>query len=85
MHLPILIVGCELVKFLSLSNWYYFEIEWLKEPHWTTHFLKLSLIKEGTTEKVSQFLMPLKSILDKGLCFNYQKCIFELYKKVKHS
>ncbi len=38
-------------------------------------FFKLSLIK-------SQFSMPLESILDKGLCFNYQKCIFELYKKV---
>ncbi len=33
MHLPILIVCCELVKFLSLLNSYYFEIEWLKEPH----------------------------------------------------
>ncbi len=37
----------------------------------------------GTTEKVLQFLMPLKSIYNKNLGFIEQKHIFEHYKEVQ--
>ncbi len=43
---------------------------------WNNPFLKYTLITEGATEKVAQFIMPLKSVYDKNLCFNGQKCIF---------
>ncbi len=33
--------------------------------------LRLTLITEGATEKVSQFIMPLKLVYNKNLCFNY--------------
>jgi hypothetical protein len=36
---------------------------------------KLSLIKEGATGRVSQFIMPLKSVYIKNVCFSEQKCI----------
>jgi hypothetical protein len=39
-------------------------------------FFKLSFIKEVTTEKVSQFTMPLKSIYNKNVCVQKLKCIF---------
>jgi hypothetical protein len=35
----------------------------------TARFLRLPLITEGTTKKVSQFLMPLMSIYDKNHVF----------------
>ncbi len=41
----------------------------------------VSLIIEGATEKVSQFLMPIKSFYEK--CFNEQKSIFEHCQIVK--
>jgi hypothetical protein len=36
------------------------------------HVFEFSLIIEGTTEKVLQFTMPLKSINSKNLCFDEQ-------------
>ncbi len=36
-----------------------------------------SLIIEDNTEKVLQFIMPVKSIYNKNLGFIEQKCIFE--------
>ncbi len=50
---------------------------------WNSAFFTVSLIVEGTTEKVSQFIMPLVSIYDKMLCLNEQKCIFEHCMKIK--
>ncbi len=38
------------------------------------HVFAFSLIIEGTTENVLQFLMPLKSIYNKNLGFIEQKC-----------
>ncbi len=37
---------------------------------------KLSLIKEGANGKVSQFIMPLKSVYIKNVCLSEQKCTF---------
>jgi hypothetical protein len=39
-------------------------------------FFTFSLIIEGTTEKVLQFIMPLKSIYSKNLCFDEEKMYF---------
>jgi hypothetical protein len=39
-------------------------------------FLAFSLIIEGSTEKVLQFVMPLKSIYNKNLSFAEQKMYF---------
>ncbi len=39
-------------------------------------FINLLLIIEGATEKVSQFVMTLKSICNKNIYFVEQKCIF---------
>jgi hypothetical protein len=44
---------------------------------WNSAFFAFSLIKEGTTEKVLQFKMPLKSIYNKTLASSNKKCIFE--------
>jgi hypothetical protein len=44
---------------------------------WNSKFFAFSLTIEGTTEKVLQFPMPLKSIYNKNLGFIEQKCIFE--------
>ncbi len=40
-------------------------------------FLTFSLIIEGATEKVLQFIMPLKLMFIKNVGFNEQKCIFD--------
>ncbi len=40
------------------------------------------MIVEGTTEKVSQFIMPRMSIYIKLFGLNEQKCIFEHRRKV---
>jgi hypothetical protein len=40
-------------------------------------FFAFSMIIEGTTEKVLQFVMPFKSIYSKNLGFIEQKCIIE--------
>jgi hypothetical protein len=40
-------------------------------------FINLSLIIEGATEKISQFVITLKSIRNKNVYFVEQKCIFE--------
>jgi hypothetical protein len=45
--------------------------------------LKLSLIMEGTTEKVSQFTMLIKSIYNKNVRFDEQKCTLEYFRKVQ--
>ncbi len=50
---------------------------------WNSTFFAFSLMIEGTTEKVLQFIMPLKSSYNKNLGFNEQKCIFEHYKEVQ--
>jgi hypothetical protein len=41
--------------------------------------LKVSLIKEGANGKVSQFIMPLKSVYIKNVCFSEQKRIFIIF------
>ena len=46
-------------------------------------FFDFSLYIEGTTEKVLQFKMPLKSICNKILGFLEQKNIFEHYREVR--
>ncbi len=46
------------------------------------HF-KASLIIKGTSEKVSQFMMLLKSIYNKNICFNTQKFTLKRYRNVK--
>jgi hypothetical protein len=43
---------------------------------WKPTFFALSLIIVGTTEKVLQFIMPLKSIYNKNLGFVEQKMYF---------
>jgi hypothetical protein len=43
-------------------------------------FLTISLIIEGATEKISQFIMPLKLIYCKNFGFIKQKCILTLQK-----
>jgi hypothetical protein len=45
-------------------------------------FFAFSLIIEGATEKVLQFIMPLKSIYNKNLGFVEEKCIFVHYREV---
>jgi hypothetical protein len=40
------------------------------------HIVRLSLISEGATEKVSQMAILLKSVYNKNLCFNEQKMNF---------
>ncbi len=40
------------------------------------HFFAFSLIIEGTTEKVFQFIMPLKSIYNRNFGFIEQKMYF---------
>ncbi len=47
------------------------------------HIFAFTLIIEGTTEKVLQFVMPLKSIYSKNLGFIAQKLVFEHYRKVQ--
>ncbi len=41
------------------------------------------LIVGGTTEKVSQFSMPIMSVYNEILCLKEQKCIFEHGRKIK--
>jgi hypothetical protein len=38
-------------------------------------FKKMLLILEGTTEEVSHSTLLLKSIYDKNICFDEQKCV----------
>ncbi len=40
------------------------------------HIFAYSLIKEGTTEKVLQFIMPLNSIYNQNFGFAEQKNVF---------
>jgi hypothetical protein len=42
----------------------------------TAHFFAFSLVIEGTTEKVLQFMMPVKLIYNKNLGFIEQKIFF---------
>jgi hypothetical protein len=44
---------------------------------WNSTFFAFSLIIEGTTEKVLQCMLPLKSIYNKTLVSLNKKCIFE--------
>jgi hypothetical protein len=44
-------------------------------------FFAFSLIIEGATEKVLQFIMPHKSICNKNFGFNDQKMFFEHYRE----
>jgi len=43
---------------------------------WDSVFFAFSLIIEGTTEKVLQFIMPLKSIYSRNFGFIAQKNVF---------
>ncbi len=48
-----------------------------------TSLFTLPLIIEGATEKVFEFMMPLKSIYNKNLSFIEQKCICQHRRKVE--
>jgi hypothetical protein len=48
---------------------------------WNSTFFAFSLIIEGTTEKVLQFILPLKTIYKQNFGFISQKCIFEHYRE----
>jgi hypothetical protein len=43
---------------------------------WNSTFIAFSLIIEGTTEKVLQFMMPLETIFNQNLGFAEQKMYF---------
>ncbi len=45
--------------------------------NWNITLKRLPLIIDGTTEKVSQFIMLLKPVYNKSLYFVEQKCIFK--------
>jgi hypothetical protein len=47
------------------------------------NFFAFSLIIEGTTDKVLQFIMPPKTIYNKNLGFIKQKMYFEHYREVQ--
>jgi hypothetical protein len=48
------------------------------EKNGTAHFLNtFLLIIEGTTEKVLQFIMPMKAVDSRKISFIRQKCVFE--------
>ncbi len=49
------------------------------------HVFAYSIIIEGTTEKVMQFIIPLKSIYNKNLGLIEQKCIFERNREIQTS
>ncbi len=40
---------------------------------WKSTFFEIELIIEGATEKVSQFIMRLRSLYDKNFSYNEQK------------
>ncbi len=47
------------------------------------HFLTISIIIEGTTEKVSQFILPLKPVYIKKTLVSFNKIVFfEHHRKV---
>ncbi len=46
---------------------------------WNSTFFAFSLIIEGTTEKLLQFIIPLKSAYNENHNFNAQKWLFEHY------
>jgi len=49
------------------------------------HIFKFSFIKEGATEKVSKFIMPLDLIFNKNIFFHEQKSIFlNIAESLKH-
>ncbi len=48
---------------------------------WNSVFLTFSFIKEGTSKKVLQFLMPLNPIYNKSACFYKQKNYYEHCRK----
>jgi hypothetical protein len=66
----------------DVSGIYYFSLFFLQ---WNSTFLRFALITGGATEKVSEFLMLLKSDYYKHLCFNNHKCIFEHCRNVQSS
>jgi len=47
------------------------------------HVFEFSLIIEGSTEKVLQFIMPLRSINNQNIGFTEKYCIFEHYRRVQ--
>jgi hypothetical protein len=47
------------------------------------HIFNIVMIVEGTSEKVTPFIMPLKSIHTKIFCFNEQKCIWTGLNNIK--
>jgi hypothetical protein len=53
------------------GDWQFWKQQWME-----THIFAFSLIIEGTTEKVLQFILPLKSIYNKNLGFVEQKNVF---------
>ncbi len=46
-------------------------------------FLTMTLVIEGTTEKVVQFIMPQMSINHKNVCLKKQKCTLKIVHRVK--
>jgi hypothetical protein len=54
-----------------------------QNKEWNSTFFAFSLIKEGTTEKVLQFIMPLESIYSKKTLVSLnKKWFFEHYREV---
>jgi len=47
------------------------------------HILRLSLITEGNTEKESQFIVPVKSIYNKNVCFNEHSALLNMTERLK--
>jgi hypothetical protein len=61
-------------------------ISWTTQWHkWNSAFFALSLIIEGTTEKVLQFIMPLKSFYNRHFGFIEQNMNFEHYREFQAS
>jgi len=50
---------------------------------WNSTFFYFSLIIEGTTERVLQFIMPIRSIYNQNIGFIEQILFFELYRRVQ--
>ncbi len=55
----------------------------MKTANETVMILSMPFITDGTTAKVSQFIMPLKSVHNIELCLNKQICTFKHWRKIK--
>ncbi len=55
----------------------YSDLKFRGKFQWNRAFFTLSLIIEGATEKILQFVLPMKQINNKKFCFDKQKIMFE--------